>query len=59
MDQNRRTERPDALDQVEKLANLRAFGNHCMKMIFPAHLFATKLLELVDQAAAIEMRLIR
>ena len=53
LDQHRRTDRPDLLDQVEHLADLRALGNHVVKMIVAAHLLA-KLLELVDQLAALE-----
>ena len=53
VDQDRRAERPDLLDQVEKLADLRALGNHRVKMIVATHLLA-QLLELVDQLAAIE-----
>ena len=53
LDQDRRAHRPDLLDQVEQLANLRALGDHRVKMIVAAHLLA-QLLELVDQLAAIE-----
>ncbi len=53
LDQNRRADRPDLLDQIEKLADFRALGNHCVKMIVAAHLFA-QLFQLVDQLAAIE-----
>ena len=53
LDQDRRADRPDLLDQVEELADLRALGNHRVKMIVAAHLLA-QLLELVDELAAIE-----
>ncbi len=53
LDQDRRADRPDLLDQVEQLADLRALRNHGVKVIVAAHLLA-QLLELVDQLAALE-----
>ena len=53
VDQHRRADRADLLDQVEDLAQLRALGDHGVEVVAVAGLLA-ELLQLVDQLAALE-----
>ena len=53
LDQDRRAQRPDLLDQFEDLTKLRTLGHHLVELVALARLLA-ELLQLVDQLATIQ-----